>query len=78
MGGGGHSFSLLEWENRWDRQQEHLDLWQGGADSRWPNPMAPGGVWIAPLKVSADGTTYAGTNNDRNRPKITGVYVKDD
>ena len=46
---------------------------------RWPNrPEAPGGAWIETLKVSADGTTFAGTNNDPVRPKFTGVYQKDD
>jgi hypothetical protein len=45
---------------------------------RFPYAKAPGGAWIATLKVSADGTKYAGTNNDPVKPKFTGVYLKDD
>jgi hypothetical protein len=47
---------------------------------RWPNPNAPGGAWIDTLQVSADGATCAGTNNGApgRRPKLSGVYVKDD
>ena len=45
---------------------------------RWPDASAPGGAWIGTLNVSEDGKAYAGTNNDPRRPKIIGVYLKDD
>jgi serine/threonine protein kinase len=46
---------------------------------RWPNSNMPGGLLIDTLNVSADGTTYAGTNNNPpgRRPKVTGVYQND-
>jgi serine/threonine protein kinase len=47
---------------------------------RWPDSKAPGGAWLDISNVSADGTTYAGTNNapPGMRPKFSGVYVIDD
>jgi tetratricopeptide (TPR) repeat protein len=44
---------------------------------RWPNPRAPGGAWIDTVRISDDGTTYDGTNQ-QGKAKITGAYVKDD
>jgi hypothetical protein len=43
----------------------------------WSAPNAPEGRWLDILEVSADGTTYAGTNNDKpeKRPKLTGVNM---
>jgi tRNA A-37 threonylcarbamoyl transferase component Bud32 len=44
---------------------------------RWCAPDRPGGVLTAKLRVSPDGKTYAGTNDDKpeRRPKLTGDYV---
>lgn len=40
---------------------------------RWPNPAAPGGVWIDTLKLSADHSAYEGSNQDGF--KISGWQV---
>jgi tRNA A-37 threonylcarbamoyl transferase component Bud32 len=45
---------------------------------QWPNPNGPGGVFRDALQVSANGETYAGTNNvvkPERRPRLTGEYV---
>lgn len=58
------------------------DLWnyeQGVLIFRRAAPNGPGGIWLERLEVSAEGTTYTGTNNDKpdRRPNLTGVYALD-
>lgn len=62
----------IEGQNPWNFNEGVLTF-------RWPTPNAPGGFRIDRLAVSAEGTTYAGTNNDKpeRRPNLTGVYVLD-
>jgi hypothetical protein len=40
---------------------------------RWPNPIAPGGVWVDVCPVSVDGSTYSGKNQSKMR--IAGRYI---
>ena len=41
----------------------------------WPNPRAPGGAYVDTCKVSADGRTYNGSN--QQRAPIAGWHVAD-
>jgi hypothetical protein len=75
-------FSLYS-NGRFDNISWKKNTWsyaKGVLIQRWPDAKAPGGVLIDTFKVSADGTTYAGTNNapPGMRPKLTGVYLKGD
>jgi hypothetical protein len=40
---------------------------------RWPNPKAPGNAWVDVCKLSGNGSTYSGAN--QNNMKISGIYI---
>ena len=44
-------------KNTWAQKGNTLTL-------RWPNPKAPGGAWVDTCKISADGKTFAGHNQN--------------
>ena len=57
----------LNGKNTWSFQGTTLIL-------RWPNSKAPGGEWVDTVKVSEDGNSYKGFN--QNRHSITGEKVR--
>jgi tRNA A-37 threonylcarbamoyl transferase component Bud32 len=60
-----------------DPDSENSWTFEGGVLSlRWPNPDAPGGIWIDTCTVPPDGKTYSGQN--QLRAPISGVSSEEE